>query len=111
MTLRGLILIGALMELCYLSFYAIAEGPEEVLLFIAVHVAVFLLLSVLLWRARGSNEPAGRWLSVILGFGILFRLTLVLHPVVGSDDIYRYLWDGKVTASGANPFAHLPTDP
>jgi hypothetical protein len=35
----------------------------------------------------------------------------VPHAVVGSDDIYRYLWDGRVAASGTNPYAYVPTDP
>jgi uncharacterized membrane protein len=48
---------------------------------------------------------------VIAGFGLLFRLTLIPHGVIGSDDIYRYLWDGKVAAAGINPFAYAPTDP
>lgn len=48
---------------------------------------------------------------MVLAFGLLFRLTLVPHPVVCSDDIFRYLWDGRVAASGVNPFMSAPTDP
>jgi hypothetical protein len=29
---------------------------------------------------------------------------------VGSDDIFRYVWDGKVSEAGINPFAYAPTD-
>ncbi len=48
---------------------------------------------------------------LIVGFGILFRLTLVAHDPVGSDDIYRYVWDGRVAVHGINPFAFSPSDP
>ena len=107
-----LISCGVLMELCFLSFYLMSPGPGEVLLFIAVNVVTFLLLSFLLWRLQKEHEPAGRrWIILIAAFGILFRLTLIPHGIIGSDDIYRYLWDGKVAAAGINPFAYTPTDP
>jgi hypothetical protein len=114
MSLRRLILVGIPMELCYLSFYVAAEGPGEVLLLIAVNVLTYGLLAFLLratWRDVAIPESRRGSLAVVIGFGILFRLTLVPHGVVGSDDIYRYLWDGKVAASGVNPFRYLPTDP
>ena len=114
MSRRPLILVGLLMELCYLIFYVFPDGPGEVLVLIAVNVAAYLLLSYILWRMRRSPahpEHARFAVLSILAFGVLFRFSLVPHEVVGSDDIYRYLWDGKVSASGVNPFAHFPLDP
>ena len=113
MPLRRLLVTGILMELCYLSFYALKEGPEDVLVFIAVNVTTYLLLTFLVWPVRSSLfGPAGEGgVGLVVAFGVLFRLTLLPHPVVGSDDIYRYLWDGRVAASGVNPFSFLPTDP
>jgi hypothetical protein len=113
MTMLRILLVGFLMELCYLAFYAVPEGPGEVLLFIGVNLATFLLLAWLVWQLRGKTPIAvtsPKMILPILLFGVLFRLTLVPHPVVGSDDIYRYLWDGKVQASGVNPYAYTPTD-
>jgi len=110
---RGLVIgAGAVMEICFLTFYIAAPGPGEVLLFIAVNCTTFLILSWLLWRMRaGAISPDRALLLPVAAFGILFRLTLLPHGVVGSDDIYRYLWDGKVQAAGINPFAFTPTDP
>jgi hypothetical protein len=107
-----LVVAGVLMELCYLAFYCVPTGQGEVLLFIAVNVMTFLLLSFLLWRLRKGRAPARKGLVMLIaGFALLFRFTLVPHGVIGSDDIYRYLWDGKVAAAGVNPFAYTPTDP
>lgn len=114
MSLRSLIAVGILMEGCYLSFYFFPEGPAAILLLIAVHGVGYLLLSLLAWKMRHSSKSdagANTIVLLVLGMGLLFRLTLVPHGVVGSDDIYRYLWDGKVAASGVNPFQYLPTDP
>lgn len=47
-------------------------------------------------------------LAVIVAAGILARLSLFASEPVLEDDFYRYLWDGAVTASGANPYAVAP---
>jgi len=38
------------------------------------------------------------------------RFFLPCRPVL-SNDIYRYLWEGRVSLSGENPFSHAPEDP
>ncbi len=40
--------------------------------------------------------------------GFLFRLSLLFLVPNLSDDVYRFLWDGHLTANGLNPYAHLP---
>lgn len=43
-----------------------------------------------------------------LAIGLLARLALLpLDPLL-SDDLWRYVWDGRVALSGVNPFAHAP---
>lgn len=103
----SLVLVGVLMELAYLSFYFLAESPDEVLLFVAVNAFTFLLLTYVLVKSRNVAQN----IFLIVGFGVLFRFTLVFHPPVGSDDVYRYVWDGKVSSQGINPFAFAPNDP
>ena len=58
---------------------------------------------------RGVDQrPA--W-AVILGTAILLRLIALAAPVFLSDDINRYIWDGRVEAAGINPYRYIPTDP
>jgi hypothetical protein len=38
-------------------------------------------------------------------------LTLVARPPDLSDDMFRYLWDGRVAAAGISPYALPPNDP
>ena len=50
-----------------------------------------------------------RWkLGWILAAAILFRLTLLPTDPSLSDDLYRYLWDGRVQLAGINPYLHPP---
>lgn len=62
--------------------------------------------SVLAPRTHGR---AG--LLLVLAGGAVFRLVLVPNAPILSDDLYRYLWDGKVSAAGISPYAYAPDAP
>lgn len=112
MKLLRLILVGALIEVVYLSFYVPLPGIPGVALFIIVNAAAFILFGVAIRMIRTSTTEVTRALvAVIIGFAVVFRLTFVPHDPVASDDIYRYVWDGRVALSGVNPFAFAPDDP
>ena len=40
----------------------------------------------------------------------LLRASIVFAPPYLSDDIYRYIWDGRVQAEGINPYRYVPDD-
>lgn len=109
MRARRLMIIGAMMEAAYVSFYLVKESAAEILLFIGVHTFAFLLLAFVWWKSRTANLGP-HTVGLVVRFALLFRLTLVFHAPVGSDDIYRYVWDGKVAAHGINPYALAPSD-
>jgi alpha-1,6-mannosyltransferase len=109
-SLRGLVLCGILLELSLLLLYLVPAGGPAVIACMVVHGIVYLLLAALWWRRDNAKASSPAAITVILAFGILFRLTLVPHMPVCSDDIYRYLWDGKVAAHGINPYAYPPND-
>jgi hypothetical protein len=74
-------------------------------------LGAFLLLYALAWVACwGASRTANSLLQVLVG-AILFRALLVpLEPSL-SDDIYRYVWEGRIQGAGANPFRLPPTSP
>ncbi|MFQ6113097.1 MAG: hypothetical protein ACE5NG_03290 [bacterium] len=47
-------------------------------------------------------------LTVGIIFGAIFRLTFLFSPPSLSDDIYRYIWDGRVASAGLNPYQYAP---
>jgi len=70
--------------------------------------AAFLLYSgAALWVLR-RREGSTRF---ILLAALLFRLTMWNSPATLSDDIYRYIWDGRVQLHGINPYRHAPDAP
>lgn len=56
----------------------------------------------------GDRRPRVDAGLLILGMAILFRLTFLASPPRLSGDIERYLWDGRVTLAGGNPYLETP---
>jgi len=49
--------------------------------------------------------------ALVLLVALAARALLVPLPPSLSDDLYRYVWDGRVIAAGHDPYAHAPADP
>jgi alpha-1,6-mannosyltransferase len=74
---------------------------------------IFLVYGVaLLDTWRHAHQPHSAMLPLIVGWAIVFRLTLLwVTPGFLSDDIYRYVWDGLVQQAGINPYLYPPEAP
>ena len=63
----------------------------------------FAVYGIALWHG-------GLSLMQLAIIGLLSRLAMIfLFPTL-SDDIYRFVWDGRLTLSGYNPYSYLPSD-
>lgn len=102
-----------------LASAGIVTGGLAALHLLPLHPAISLALvfvgssAAYLWMCREilrADVPDGLvW--VMLGLGILIRLSFFAADPIGSDDAYRYMWDGKVQAAGVNPYRYAPDDP
>ena len=70
-------------------------------LIIAATIA-FAGYGLLLQSAKGSRLRNG------LLIGLAIRLALVFAFPRLSDDVYRFIWDGKLVIAGQNPFGEVP---
>ncbi len=62
-----------------------------------------------IFKSRLNKQATTREvLTVGILFGIIFRITLLFTAPSLSDDIYRYIWDGKVASSNTNPYMFAP---
>jgi alpha-1,6-mannosyltransferase len=87
-----------------------AEGTQGIPWFLKLAACQAILYFVASWvilRAR----PAGSLFLIVILFGVLFRLSILFSPPYLSDDIYRYVWDGRVQAARINPYRYIPADP
>jgi alpha-1,6-mannosyltransferase len=75
-----------------------------------IPLCLLYIVSVIIVLSNVSFSDNGRGLVIItLLFGAVFRCFLVPTTPVLSDDIYRYVWDGRVQAKGINPYIHPPS--
>lgn len=76
----------------------------------ALYPATGLLLALMFatwWRCRGSR----RFREIVLAGAVVFRLIAALGAPALSDDVYRYVWDGRVSSHGISPYRYAPADP
>jgi hypothetical protein len=83
-------------------------GMEPLAFHPVVVSVLFALYFVALWLVLRRLPSTPRLVSVILGFGLLFRTLMLTTPVYLSSDLYRYLWDGRVQWAGQNPYRYPP---
>ncbi|HYY58849.1 MAG TPA: glycosyltransferase 87 family protein [Pyrinomonadaceae bacterium] len=69
--------------------------------------ALYLAAAWVVTRERASSRSA---LFIVIAFAVLFRLSILYTPPYLSDDLYRYIWDGRVQAAGINPYRYVPAD-
>ncbi|HSO18294.1 MAG TPA: glycosyltransferase, partial [Desulfosarcina sp.] len=81
----------------------IPAGPF-VLLFAATWISG-LALFILFPRFPDTRRSA----VTLMALALVFRVLLLPHPP--SDDIYRYLWEGRLIREGVSPYAMAPDDP
>lgn len=87
-----------------------ASGVSGIRFFMKVafaQSAIYLVAAWIVVRARSSNST----LLIAIAFAIVFRLSILFAPPYLSDDIYRYVWDGRVQAAGINPYRYIPAAP
>jgi hypothetical protein len=93
------------------AIYAILAGAGDLRAHAAVYLAghaLLLALMLVAWRAMAAGQLAFR---VMLAAAVAFRLIAAVGPPSLSDDIYRYVWDGRVQAAGHHPYKFAPADP
>ncbi len=67
----------------------------------------YVVALVLVSRGPGSR----RLLAACLVLGAMWRVALLASAPLVSDDVYRYVWDGRAQRFGVNPYATAPGDP
>jgi hypothetical protein len=104
-----------------LTLYGVALGlPNwdlQWLRFAVVYALLIVAYLLAVWGVRRATFPDTgrrddyRLLGILWIGAVLFRALLLLVSPDLSDDLYRYLWDGRVLGSGINPYRFTPLAP
>jgi alpha-1,6-mannosyltransferase len=101
-------LAGAALELIWIGLIRLGPLRDHTAPFIALMLSAFVLC-MCTWFFFPKRSRLAIWL--LLGFGLLFRLTVLFAPPYQSEDVYRYIWDARVSAMGINPYSFAPNAP
>ncbi len=107
-TLWILLALGAVMEVFLFGLSRISDLQTQsagLFFYFTCAFAVYLVTVVYLhfFWAKTFFSP-----ELILLFAVVFRLNFLFNEPVLSDDLYRYVWDGKVSVHGLNPYRYAP---
>lgn len=86
-----------------------AEGTKDIIWFTKlalVQAGLYIIAAWLILRIPSSRST----LLIVIIIAAIFRLSILFAPPRLSDDIYRYIWDGRVQAAGINPYRYIPAD-
>jgi hypothetical protein len=83
------------------------DAHHEFIVLTLAQGALYLVAVALTWRGGFSH----RGLVAMLAAAAVMRVGVLLAPPFLSNDVNRYVWDGRVEAAGLNPYRYIPDDP
>jgi alpha-1,6-mannosyltransferase len=107
---RGLLWIAALAEAVLALLSALALDKDSFPAYLALYFAMSVpWLAASYVAVREIRSQPRDLFQVLLVAAILRGIFLPAGPVL-SDDIFRYVWDGRVQHAGTNPYVYPPDD-
>ncbi len=94
--------------LLYAALAAAGDLRGRPWLLAASYLSLSLIALGAFRQMRGRAEEA---IPRALAAALAFRLVASLGAPALSDDVYRYVWDGRLALRGVHPYRHAPADP
>ena len=103
--------LGSLLALAGTLGAAFAAGtPNNARwLLLGLLAAAWLIFPTTVWLVL--RTPSARAVPLILAGAVLLQVIALGWPPRSTDDLYRYAWDGRVQATGTDPYRYVPVDP
>jgi alpha-1,6-mannosyltransferase len=109
---KRLLIIGFILLVPYGYALSLKNLRAHTVGFELVFFAAFVLYALGVWSVlRSRLEISKGQIILIFAFAIAFRAILVFSQPRLSDDMYRYVWDGRVQAKQINPYLYPPEAP
>ena len=104
-----LFLLGLASALSYLYAWRLQDLRRHTTGFLVAFFAAFILYALATLLVLRTDFPTDRrTMFIIFGWALVFNGFLVATPPTLSDDMYRYVWDGRVQAEGVSPYRYAP---
>ena len=87
----------------FIAFFVKRTDTAALLASVAVVSGLYAML------IRPRSIPPEQF-NYFMGLAFALRLVFLFVPTALSDDVYRFIWDGRLMEAGINPYAYLPED-
>ena len=111
--LTTILITGFIIEILCLAIAYSGDIKKNIPCFAILYTASFITyIFAIFYISKNAetdeqeNNSSSAVLWAVIVFSLMFRLTLL--PVAPSDDIYRYLWEGKLQLNGISPYSLPP---
>lgn len=108
MRVNRLLLPGIALQLILVGMLTLGNLREAIPQFLLLYFFAFAIYLVAIRCIHPDTNTLQNSIPLIIGFAIVFRCTLFFSEPSLSDDIYRYVWDGKVFNQDINPYHYAP---
>ena len=106
-----LALLGILLIAIYIFALTLGDLRKHIVAFEYVFFSAFMLYGVACFFALQLVTVDRHVLYGIFALAVVMQGILIFTRPTLSDDMYRYVWDGKVQAQGISPYRYPPNSP
>ncbi len=104
--------LGTVIGACLLLAARLGPLREHLSAFMGLYTLAFVAYVGAVWMVvRRPNLASGRALWAVLGAALAYRLMLLPAAPTLSDDLFRYVWEGRVVLAGQSPYRLPPNAP
>jgi len=106
---KNIILSTFIIFFAFSYLFIINSDSDLELIYLIAGITLSILYILFYYLVQKNNfGKTIIWLSITISILIKFYMTSI--PTIGSDDVYRYIFDGKLQANGINPYLYAPDD-
>ena len=106
LAILGLLLIGI-----YVAALGLSDLRKNTVTFEWLFFSAFFLYGIASFISLQSKKVDRRTLFGIIASAVLMEGILIFSRPTLTDDMYRYVWDGRVQAQGISPYRYPPNAP
>jgi len=108
-----LVILGFLLIAIYVGALKLGDLRKHTVEFEWLFFSAFILYGVacIISLQADGNVVDRRTLFIIIALATLMQSVLIFSRPTLTDDMYRYVWDGRVQAHGISPYRYPPNAP
>jgi alpha-1,6-mannosyltransferase len=108
---RLIFLAGLLLLIPYALAWRLGDLRQHTVGFLVLFFLAFALYGAAVWLALRVRELSTREIAALFALAVAMQSFLIFTPPTLSDDMYRYVWNGRVQAQGISPYQYPPNAP